>query len=255
MHAGKVEILVILGGNPVYTPPPTSTSPPPSTRSGCACTSASTRTRPPSAATGTCPPRTPSESLERRARRRRHRHHPAAADRAALRRQVRARAPGRARWRDRRAAGYDIVREHWKQRDGGADFEKRWQQALHDGWCRAPRCPRSAVARSPGRVGRRPRRRDGRRRASRSSSAPTRPSSTAASPTTAGCRSCRKPLTKLTWDNAAIVSPAHREAARLAHVARTTAQGTVHRRGGARDRAAAACERRPGSCPGIPTAP
>ena len=43
---------------------------------------------------------------------------------------------------------------------------------------------------------------------SKSSFRPTRRSSTAASPTTAGCRSCRSRSRRLTWDNAVIASPA-----------------------------------------------
>ena len=39
---------------------------------------------------------------------------------------------------------------------------------------------------------------------------PTRRCSTAASPTTAGCRSCRSRITKLTWDNAVLVEPGDR---------------------------------------------
>ena len=47
-----------------------------------------------------------------------------------------------------------------------------------------------------------------RRRRSRSSTSPTRRCTTAASATTPGCRSSPDPVTKLTWDNAALVSPA-----------------------------------------------
>ena len=43
---------------------------------------------------------------------------------------------------------------------------------------------------------------------SKLSCAPTPPSGMAVSPTMAGCRKLPKPLTKLTWDNAALVSPA-----------------------------------------------
>ena len=81
---------------------------------------------------------------------------------------------------------------------------------------------------------------------SRSSSGPTRPSGTAASPTTAGCRSCPKPLTKITWDTDGAGSARdsrseQRPARRRRHRARVSRQ---HREAAGGDRARASRRRR-----------
>ncbi len=45
------------------------------------------------------------------------------------------------------AAGYELVREHWRSRGlGGADFESAWRKALHDGVVAAPGGPGPAPA-------------------------------------------------------------------------------------------------------------
>ena len=153
--------------------------------------------------------------LERRARLRRHGHDPPAADRAALRRrEVGPRGAGRAS----RPAGAQRPRHRARATGGRGRLRRRLRagagaRALHDGVVAG----RRRAARRRCRGGHRPRGAARPPRAapaaaaagrSRSSSAPTPPSTTAATPTTAGCRSCRKPLTKLTWDNAALMSPA-----------------------------------------------
>ena len=90
-------------------------------------------------------------------------------------------------------SAYDIVRELLEQRQRStADFEATWRRWLHDGviaghGVRAEdrsRCSAAALARASRRQRRRRRARDRR-------SGPIRRSSTAASRTTAGCRSCR----------------------------------------------------------------
>ncbi len=161
--------------------------------------------------------------VERRARLRRHRLDRPAADRAALRRQVGARSAGG----DERRPGAIGVRhrpralarrsERRGKRDGRAS--KRRGGA----GCTTASIPNTRVRaeamsgrrRSPDRRSRRSGRTAAmpRQRASRSLSATIRRSSTAASRTTAGCRSCRSRSRKLTWDNAVLVSPA--TAARL----------------------------------------
>ena len=199
----------ILGGNPVYTRRPTSTSRQRSTRSRCASTSASTTTRPRERCHWHVPEAHYLESWsDARAFDGTVTHRPAA-DRAALRRQDR-----RTRcWPRSRAAGAqsaydDRARALAAGSAAAADFER----ALAHARCTTASSPGTALAATrgrrvpPGRGRARPRRRRA-ATGSSSSSAPTRPSTTAASPTTAGCRSCRKPLTKLTWDNAALVAP------------------------------------------------
>ena len=92
-------------------------------------------------------------------------------------------------------------------------FDREWRKWLHDGVVpNTAFAPRTVTVQGSSRPGTAAARSCG--RGSKSSSVPIRASTTAASRTTRGCRSCPKPLTKLTWDNAALISPA--TAARLA---------------------------------------
>jgi len=106
----------------------------------------------------------------------------------------------------RERTGYELVKEHWKERDASPDFEKRWEHWLHDGVVPGTALPEKAVTVTLGDWAR------------------------AAAPAEAGglelilrpdpslldgrhanngwLQELSKPLTKLTWDNAAIVSPA-----------------------------------------------
>jgi MoCo/4Fe-4S cofactor protein with predicted Tat translocation signal len=100
---------------------------------------------------------------------------------------------------------YDMVREHWKNELGAGDFEKQWRRSLHDGIVAGTALPEKAVAVRLGDW--------------------TRAQKTAASsglelvfradPSVRDGRFANngwlqelpKPLTKLTWENAVIVSP------------------------------------------------
>jgi MoCo/4Fe-4S cofactor protein with predicted Tat translocation signal len=100
---------------------------------------------------------------------------------------------------------YDTVRERWKAELGAADFEKRWPRALHDGVVAGTALPEKTVAVRPGEW--------------------TRPLQVApvsgleivfrADPSVRDGRFANngwlqelpKPLTKLTWENVAVVSP------------------------------------------------
>ena len=130
--------------------------------------------------------------LGRRPGLRRHGDDPAAADRAALRRQVGARAARRRCWASRPRPASRSSATTGRRQSLPGDFETFWRTSLHDG----------VVAGTAGR------REAGRRRSSStplpsqatpaaseaaawsSSSGPTRRSGTAGSPTTAGSRSC-----------------------------------------------------------------
>jgi molybdopterin-containing oxidoreductase family iron-sulfur binding subunit len=110
-------------------------------------------------------------------------------------------------------SAYDIVREHWRGRLGDADFGRRWRQALHDGTVPGTRAP-----------ARRPKHRLG-------PLADARPLAPASDGTlelvlrpdpylldgrfanNGWLQELPRPVTKLTWDNAALVAPA--TAARL----------------------------------------
>ena len=103
-------------------------------------------------------------------------------------------------------SGYDLLREHWSAQALGADFEKAWRRALHDGtvaglpapasmtpgvragdWAHPPDRPRAAgleVAFRPD-----PTVHDGRYADN------------------GWLQELPKPLTKLTWDNAALMGP------------------------------------------------
>jgi molybdopterin-containing oxidoreductase family iron-sulfur binding subunit len=119
-------------------------------------------------------------------------------------------------------SGYDIVREHWKGALGESSFEQRWLRAVHDGVVAGTEAPPVAVAvgagawaaaspapvrngleivfRADGTVG------DGRHANS------------------GWLQELPRPLTKLTWDNAVLMSP--RTAERLGVGVGATAGGT-----------------------------
>jgi molybdopterin-containing oxidoreductase family iron-sulfur binding subunit len=102
-------------------------------------------------------------------------------------------------------SGYDLVRDHWKERLGAADFEKKWRRAVHDGVVAETALPPKAVAIRLGDWARAPRMPE-----------PSgfeivfRPDPCVHDGRFANngwLQELPKPLTKLTWDNAAIVSP------------------------------------------------
>ena len=133
---------------------------------------------------------------------------------------------------------------------GAATSRRAGSRALHDGVVAGTALADEVGRRSaPGAVDRRRAAGAPRQRARARRSAPTRASATAASPTTAGCRSCRKPLTKLTWDNAALVSPRPRPSSAASRPSRPRS-GHVTERRRAHATAAARSRRRSGSLPG-----
>ena len=100
-------------------------------------------------------------------------------------------------------AGHEIVRDYWKANwPGGGDFERNWQRALHDGFITGTANEgRGRGVRDVGRGRGRGRGEEFANMTSRpapwplaphwrSSFGPIRPFMTAASPTTAGCRNC-----------------------------------------------------------------
>jgi molybdopterin-containing oxidoreductase family iron-sulfur binding subunit len=101
--------------------------------------------------------------------------------------------------------GYDVVREHWKGLWGATDFEERWQRAVHDGVIAGSALPEKPVSLKLGEWAK---------------PAPPAPAggleiAFRADPTIGDGRFANngwlqelpKPLTKLTWENAALLSP------------------------------------------------
>jgi molybdopterin-containing oxidoreductase family iron-sulfur binding subunit len=103
--------------------------------------------------------------------------------------------------------GYDLVRAYWQKQHAGAEFEDFWRKSLHDGWVEGTAyAPKSISAKG---------------------APPPSPSSPAADPNSLEVNFRRdpsiydgqfanngwlqelpKPMTKLTWDNALLVGPA-----------------------------------------------
>src|SRR5207244_8560342 len=103
-------------------------------------------------------------------------------------------------------SGYDIVREYWSARGMGADFETAWKRALHDGLVAGlPSAPAPAPAVSGGDWARTP------------TGPPVTGLEIAFRPdpsihdgryaNNGWLQELPKPLTKLTWDNAALMGP------------------------------------------------
>ena len=220
MNAGKVDVLVILGGNPVYTAPadlqfadamdkvPAPRPPQPLRRRDVGAV-------PLADSRGALP-----RSLERRARVRRHGLDRPAADRAALRRQVGARAargderPARAIRRTTSSASTGSKQRAPATGEPTPEFETAWRRWLHDGvvpdtafaptdgHARSAQSTRTSAA-TGDRAERRP--------ASRSRSATTRRVLDGRFANNGWLQELPKPITKLTWDNAVLVSPATAE--------------------------------------------
>ena len=86
------------------------------------------------------------------------------------------------------ATGYDLVRAYWQKQHSGGDFEQFWRKSLHEGWIEGTLYPPKSVAVKATDF---PASNLGRHRAlSNSTFAAIPPSTTANSPTMAGCRSC-----------------------------------------------------------------
>ncbi len=104
------------------------------------------------------------------------------------------------------ATGYDLVRAYWQKQHAGSDFEQFWRKSLHDGWIEGTTySPKSVTAKSAN---------------------PPTSESGSANPTALELNIRRdpniydgqfsnngwlqelpKPMTKLTWDNAVLIGP------------------------------------------------
>ena len=105
-------------------------------------------------------------------------------------------------------SGHDIVQDYWREKMPGADFEAAWRKAVHDGLVEGTAFAEKSVAvRAPA-------------PAAAAASAPDaltvlfRPDPTVwdgAYANNAWLQELSKPLTKLTWDNAALIAPSTAE--------------------------------------------
>jgi MoCo/4Fe-4S cofactor protein with predicted Tat translocation signal len=104
------------------------------------------------------------------------------------------------------ATGYDLTRAYWQKQHTGADFEQFWRKSLHDGWIQGTTfAPKSVSAKSA---------------AAPLESKPADPSSIELNirrdPTiydgqfanNGWLQELPKPMNKLTWDNAVLMGPA-----------------------------------------------
>jgi len=120
-------------------------------------------------------------------------------------------------------SGYDVVREHWKGLWGAAEFELRWQRAVHDGVIAGSALPEKPVSLKSGDWAKAPS-----QRSSAGLEIAFRPDPTVGDGRFANngwLQELPKPLTKLTWENAALLSP--KLAARLGVSVGSTASGTT----------------------------
>ncbi len=113
--------------------------------------------------------------------------------------------------------GYDILREYWKSRYRGQDFEAWWRRALHDGLIAGTALPARRVALKAA-IGEPENRRTGDTGAKAAEPGTLevvfRPDPTIWDGRFANngwLQELPKPLSKLTWDNAALLSPATAE--------------------------------------------
>ena len=102
------------------------------------------------------------------------------------------------------ATGYDLVRAYWQKQHAGTDFEQSWRESLHDGWIEgtafAPKTPQAKAANFPNpatadtnaielNIRRDPTIYDGQ------------------FSNNGWLQELPKPMTKLTWDNAILIGP------------------------------------------------
>jgi molybdopterin-containing oxidoreductase family iron-sulfur binding subunit len=103
------------------------------------------------------------------------------------------------------ATGYDLTRAYWQKQHSGADFEQFWRKSLHDGWIEGtPFTPKSISAKSLPKES-----------ASNSSDDKQIELNIRRDPTiydgqfsnSGWLQELPKPMTKLTWDNAVLIGP------------------------------------------------
>ncbi|MEX0881151.1 MAG: TAT-variant-translocated molybdopterin oxidoreductase [Thermoanaerobaculia bacterium] len=111
-------------------------------------------------------------------------------------------------------SGHDIVKDHWRGQLPGADFEAAWRRTLHDGLVESTAYPTKSVSVKSSPLSALSSRLQSEIRNPKSEIALTilfRPDPTVwdgAYANNGWLQELAKPLTKLTWDNAALIAPA-----------------------------------------------
>jgi molybdopterin-containing oxidoreductase family iron-sulfur binding subunit len=101
------------------------------------------------------------------------------------------------------ATGYDLVRAYWQKHHAGADFEQSWRKYLHDGWIEGTAAPtKSLSATLPGLIGGRPKEGDIFLNIRRD---PTIYDGQFSN--NGWLQELPKPMNKLVWDNAVLIGP------------------------------------------------
>lgn len=114
---------------------------------------------------------------------------------------------------------YEIVREHWRQQKLWPDFEKSWRRALHDGIISGTQSPPKMVQLKT-RTNEAPAASTGRSSASSSLEITFHPDPSIWDGRFANngwLQELAQPISKLTWDNAALISPALAQRDKLAN--------------------------------------
>ena len=103
------------------------------------------------------------------------------------------------------ATGYDLLRAHWQKQHAGEDFEKFWRKSLHDGWIEGTTfAPKSLTAKAPAPAD------SGPKSESAAIELNIRRDSTIYDGQFANngwLQELPKPMSKLTWDNAIQIGP------------------------------------------------
>jgi len=112
------------------------------------------------------------------------------------------------------ATGYDLTRTYWQKQHTGADFDQFWRKSLHDGWIEGTSYPSKNVTARPAEI-ERAIKNEAVVDVSLAGGPPTYELNIRRDPTiydgqfsnNGWLQELPKPMTKLTWDNAVLVGP------------------------------------------------
>jgi MoCo/4Fe-4S cofactor protein with predicted Tat translocation signal len=112
------------------------------------------------------------------------------------------------------ATGYDLTRAYWQKQHAGADFDQFWRKSLHDGWIEGTSYPSKNVTAKPAEI-ERAIKNEAVVDVSLAGGPPTYELNIRRDPTiydgqfsnNGWLQELPKPMTKLTWDNAVLIGP------------------------------------------------